>query len=813
MNSSCPDRQELQELCSGGTSAAREAELTTHIDGCVTCREALDELGGGAELRSDLARLGDRPTSDALQAKLRALKSGFVDGRGGSPEFADVLPWLEPLEDGRCEDGACENGLGRLADYLVLECVGRGGMGVVFRARDEKLQREVALKVMAPALVADNAARQRFLREARAAAGVNHPHVVTVHAVDEVRRLPYLVMEFVEGESLQQRLDRAGPLSVDELIRVGCQIAQGLRAAHASGVVHRDVKPANVLLEAHSDCVKLTDFGLARSLDGSSLTRSGLVIGTPEFLAPEQVEGRPIDHRADLFSLGSVLYVGGTGRLPFSGNSLMATLGRICSATPEPMQTLNPAVPDGLASLVQKLHEQDPALRPENAHAVVDALQGQVTSHSRDATPPPPPLVVARPRTIARPRKSIATFSLATWVAGGFAVLTMLAVAYWLGGGWATQRQAVAERNERGEVPQNPLPRGEVPRSELGQDEVVQREATPSLSTARSSLPTTPRALAAADGDELQALLEREGDLEVTLTGDGPYLMPAMVVEDRRVELRAGSGVVPRLWFELSEDPAIFVDNGQLALEGVVLECGAGDEEFEEPPALLVLEEGALTAKRCRFINRVGPCLETEASHCAFDRCELWGNEENVAVLWRPRAGDLLRFVDSLVAAGTGVEVQGGAAAELVWERTSLFGTVAMVFTGEDERRDGFKVKAQQSLFDTEDALLLVEELEPGSPVGELVTWEGEGNWLPPQLARFLDWDGVQRLRVDTVADFRSALGAKSVDSRQGLPRYRTPRTDLFDRLEEGTLRSRDLQVRRSDTEPRVGVNFDEVGP
>src|SRR5262249_34432812 len=206
--------------------------------------------------------------------------------------------------------------------------VGRGGMGVVLKAFDETLHRVVAIKVMAPQLATSATARQRFTREARAQAAVSHDHVVTIHAVEEHGPLPRIVMQFVAGTSLQDRIDRTGPLQLHEVLRIGMQTASGLAAAHAQGLGHRDVKPANILPEDGVEQVELTDVRLARAADDASLTQSGTVAGTPSFMSPEQAEGKSLDHRSDLFSLGSVLYAMCTGRAPFRANTNMGVLKR-----------------------------------------------------------------------------------------------------------------------------------------------------------------------------------------------------------------------------------------------------------------------------------------------------------------------------------------------------------------------------------------------------------------------------------------------------------------------------------------------------
>src|SRR5205814_7849889 len=217
------------------------------------------------------------------------------------------------------------------------------------------------IKVMAPQLAASATARRRFTREARAAAAVTHDHVVTIHAVEDAGPLPHIVMQFVAGHSLQDRLDRTGPLQLQEVLRIGMQAASGLAAAHAQGLVHRDIKPANILLENGVERVKLTDFGLARAANEASLTQSGVDAGTPQYMSPEQAEGKAIDQRTDLFSLGSVLYAMCTGRAPFRASGTMAVLKRVCEGTPTPIRETNPEIPAWLIEIIERLHAKAPA--------------------------------------------------------------------------------------------------------------------------------------------------------------------------------------------------------------------------------------------------------------------------------------------------------------------------------------------------------------------------------------------------------------------------------------------------------------------
>ncbi len=281
--------------------------------------------------------------------------------------------------------------LGTLGSYEVREFIGRGGMGIVLKALDPVLNRIVAIKALAPELAAQPASRLRFTREARAAAAISHPHVVTIHAVDEASTPPFLVMECVVGRSLQQKIDQTGALKLKEILRIGTQIAEGLAAAHKHGLVHRDIKPANILLENGVERVKITDFGLARSVDDLTLTRTGEVSGTPQFMSPEQALGQRVDHRSDLFSLGSVLYAMCTGRPPFRGDNVAIVVKKICDETPRPIDEINPEIPAWLVTTVDHLLAKDPADRFQTATEVAEVLSGQLAHAQQPQTGRVPP--------------------------------------------------------------------------------------------------------------------------------------------------------------------------------------------------------------------------------------------------------------------------------------------------------------------------------------------------------------------------------------------------------------------------------------
>ncbi|MBI3465877.1 MAG: serine/threonine protein kinase, partial [Planctomycetes bacterium] len=249
-------------------------------------------------------------------------------------------------------------------------------------ADDTSLNRVVAIKVLAPELSGNPTACKRFLREARAAAAIVHQHVVTIHAVDE-DRLPYLVMEYVDGQSLQEKIDREGHLELKEVLRIGQQMASGLAAAHAHGLIHRDVKPANILLENGVERVRITDFGLARAVDDAGISRAGEVAGTPQYMSPEQAQDLAMDARSDLFSLGSVLYAMCTGRPPFRAESTIAAIRRVCDDTPRPIREINPEVPNWLVELIDRLLRKNRDERIQTAAEVADLL-GWHLAHVQD---------------------------------------------------------------------------------------------------------------------------------------------------------------------------------------------------------------------------------------------------------------------------------------------------------------------------------------------------------------------------------------------------------------------------------------------
>jgi serine/threonine-protein kinase len=340
--------------------------IEQHLDSCSDCRVRLERLAASPELWAQ-AHESLSSAADDGDHRASSFSSLSSPGESDGPRAEHILGFLSPTDDPRM--------LGRFGGYEISGVIGCGGMGIVLKGLDVALNRYVAIKVLAPHLATSAAARLRFAREARAAAAVVHDNVLAIHAVSEANGLPYLVMPYIRGTSLQKRLDAAGPLAATEILRIGRQVAAGLAAAHAQGLVHRDIKPANILLEDGVERLKITDFGLARAADDASLTRSGVIAGTPQFMSPEQARGDSIDARSDLFSLGSVLYALCTGHPPFRAETSFGMLRRITDDAPRAIRELNPEIPEWLVSLINKLHAKNPDDRFESASAAAQLFE------------------------------------------------------------------------------------------------------------------------------------------------------------------------------------------------------------------------------------------------------------------------------------------------------------------------------------------------------------------------------------------------------------------------------------------------------
>ena len=445
------DRRQLELALADRLPASQAEDLSSHLQHCEHCRADLERMAGEKQwwddARSFLSSTDDvvaLDSSGAIQASAAATQHGFHDEPGD-----DEMPlhFLSPPS----RPGL----LGQLGHYDIEGVIGRGGMGIVLRAQDTVLNRLVAIKVLAGHLAQSGAARKRFAREAQAAAAVVHDHVIPIHSVETSGETPFLVMPYVSGPSLQDRLDQAGTLEIKEVLRIALQTAQGLAAAHAQGLVHRDIKPANILLENGVERVRITDFGLARAVDDASQTQSGFIAGTPQYMAPEQARGESIDSRADLFSLGSVMYAMCTGHPPFRAETTLAVLRRICDDGQRNVREVNAEVPPWLAAIIDKLLAKSPDQRYQTAEELAILLEKWI-AHLQQPTVHKPPVPIDESRKSSRPSSFYPLVAVGLLLAAGLAI-TWQVSSYWLGTG-ASNRSANSGAASSQPSPNNAVP-------------------------------------------------------------------------------------------------------------------------------------------------------------------------------------------------------------------------------------------------------------------------------------------------------------------------------------------------------------------
>ena len=372
----------LKALLAASHRNSDDSIVIDHVESCRQCQNTLERLAAEPRLWKRVSTM--MASLDDGEARV---EPGSL-GRSG--------PWKKPESD---EDDLPGNlfdtpshpeMLGRIGTYEVEREIGRGGMGIVFKAFDAELNRPVAIKLLSPRLAKNGTARRRFTREARAAAAVLHPNVVSIYGVDCNHKTPYLVMPYIAGPSLQRFVDTHGPLEEKELVRVALQVSAGLSAAHSQGLVHRDIKPANILTESDVSRILVTDFGLARTANDVSMTQSDCFVGTPNYMSPEQAEGNRVDARSDLFSLGSVMYFLATGHMPFRAPSPLSVLNRISNDVPTPIQQVNNEISDTLCDIIDKLLSKDVGDRFQSASELHQVLERYlVYLHQPDGARPP----------------------------------------------------------------------------------------------------------------------------------------------------------------------------------------------------------------------------------------------------------------------------------------------------------------------------------------------------------------------------------------------------------------------------------------
>ena len=679
----CPDDAVLQAFLAGVQPPGEAAGVEAHVGGCGRCQRRLDRLADVTSLGAVLVQAAARPraeTSSLMLAmeRLQLEATSLLDTPTGGRADRTVTALLDGLAP-----TSREGFLGRLGGIDVRRVIGRGGMGVVFEGLDPALNRPVAVKVLSPHLLADDAATERFLREARAVAALTHENVVAIHAIDRTAGgMPYLVLQLVAGESLADRLGREQKLPADEVARVGAEVARGLAAAHAVGLVHRDIKPANVLLERDTGRVLLTDFGLAKVAGGESITGVGTLAGTPAFMSPEQAAGGEVDARSDLFSLGSLLYAAAAGRLPFSGDSPFVVLDRIRTAAPKPLAALDPALPAWLCSVVHRLLEKDPARRIQTAGEVADLLE-------RQAAPP------------NRSRRR--------WVVVGLTAAVALAAA---GMVFVILRP--------------PSPAALMPALRETEISIAGRaERWAKLADAVA---------AAADGDT------------VVVHGDGPHTSSRIDIHGKKLTVRAADGARPVFTPDGTTRSAQWLtSDAELTLDGLVVDWPgkAGDAE-PAPPSVedgVIVGSGPLAVRRCRIASGPRMSCVVGTGSTVIDGCHLISDRNSGAcVLWKATAP--LTVERTSLEGRNGVVLAGGPKAVPVELTACTFQTDTAVMALATSKAAALPLAARRCLFDANNVVTLY--YMPAYPVGGRPT-AGELRAALKRLVAWTDGENVYR--------------------------------------------------------------------
>lgn len=636
----CPADDVLLEVIVEVRDDAASKAIESHLEQCERCQLRLEELSGTSAVSSSLLQSTiAMKNSDEFNRFISRIEgqgklslAGALTEEVGQPAPAPIPIPTEDYSD-LLDPPSRPELIGMLGDYEIEEKVAAGGMGVVFKARDPALNRTVAIKVLQLSKSGMNDARERFVREAQAAAGIDHENILPIYHVDHGAKSPFLVMPFIHGKTLDETIRSSdSPLPVEKIIAITRQIAGGLAAAHDRGLIHRDIKPANLLIEDDTERIWIADFGLARAIWDPSLTTSGSLTGTPLFMSPEQAGDAPIDARSDLFSLGSVLYYMATARLPFTGARSMSILRKVCDEEPTPVPEINPAIPTWLGNLIQRLMQKDPADRPQSAEEALAMLDHpDVLTASADAAS------TKSPRDIARKRRSPSM-----WMAtcGALAGIAAIGIAIY-----------------NSEKP------------------IQEQQATPASATTANAEPGISIVRKNGNREPAKSLksalqLVKQGDvIELSQLGDKAFTSAPLRL-DRAITLQAAKGHSPVI--ECAE--TLFTTASPLHLEGLTLRCTTPDT------TVIHSTRSELSFTNCRIenINKssgmlrrtrqlTNPVLSTPLIQCVavpsiiIRNCQLT-SETTILRLQpeaRDRGGDIsIRIGNSVLQAPAGLTIE-----------------------------------------------------------------------------------------------------------------------------------------------------------
>lgn len=639
----CLTNAELRSLLTANPATDHSRHLE-HLDDCTKCQSQLAMLAGDSSWIEDLQldqvdpNQSDKTKPAAHETELanvmdrmsaRTATAATAAGKTEGLSF-EGLPFTQQLVAGR-----------RFGPYEIQSRLGTGGMSVVFTAHDHILDRQVAVKFLSAELENSKTARQRFLREAKSAAAVENDFIVPIYSADEVDGYPFLVMSLIEGQSLQQRIDAPTPLSIEQTIRIGIQITKGLEAFHSRGLVHRDLKPSNILLQKPDNRVRITDFGLAKCTDDSQLTKSGTVLGTPNYMSPEQAMGQRVDFRSDIYGLGAVLYACVTGRAPFDGPTSLQILNQLRERPPHCILNLKPETPHWLVDIIEKLMAREPDSRYQNAGEIIEAL----SHHSNNTASPSPSPSRSRSPSPSRSRSSSPTALLSKRPILIAACILMLVIgaSYLL---WTD-----TEAPNLVETIQEPIQD-----SGIGPADHADFRITIKTGDATRAFPTLQEAVAEATTG---AIIEIQGDgtheIKSTITTDG-----------KQLTIRSLPGSAPILAISNNEIVSGLVTDTDLVLEGLTFRLiPQNANELDRGPKRKAVHcvSGNLHVSNCRFdvMNSRSDSLNcitvVDAKQCEIRNSEFYSGLSNTALDIGMVPETELIVENNLIAAGSAIEI------------------------------------------------------------------------------------------------------------------------------------------------------------
>jgi tRNA A-37 threonylcarbamoyl transferase component Bud32 len=761
-------------------SDSEELAVEEHIAGCAVCQARLQEFADKAAVlpKTSIPASAREPTdSERLKDVMEAMRAmplppatptGMLD--------TDVVP-ADKAQSGRL---GWSRRPAHIGDYRIEAILGQGGIGIVYRASDQSLHRDVAIKVLRPALADDASMRERFLREARTAAALRHDHVVAVYGVGQHAQQPYLVMEYIPGGSLADRLVRKGRLPNAEVVRLGIEVALGLAAAHAKGIVHRDVKPGNILWDAERARYKLTDFGLAKALDDVGLTQTGTVAGTPEFLSPEQAEGSVADARSDLFSLGAVLYAACAGTSPFHADSSLGALHRVRTYAPPDLTQVRDDCPPELAKLVACLLAKDPQRRYASATEVAEELRqielriagvGRAASHSAS--------------TRVRQR-------LARKLAAAVGAAALLAIAALI---WYSTRD----------------------------DEPLLDAGSPAPSVAPT--PPTPPAKASGRGivvvgrpgtyeslSDAVARASPDDVIEIHQSGDLP--IAPIWIEKKPLVIRAAPGsrpILTPLGAAVAAEPA-FTTDSDLTLAGLQVRWAAGTtpEASEEAIGASALKStgGTLSLDHCELT--VG--WRDTGILIARGSCSLASTRVNASqghcMAWWPRAGDRLSAQNCVLTGRSGLVLNcdaeaGDLPATLDLSQNTWDGNQGLHLNVSVASRLRLEIRSNHNLFAVEH--LLVYSGPFGARRGAMQSGQ---NTMRVRLQKMIAWQELENHYGASTRFLSRQLFRQPLTVIDGAPKDVAAWEDFWNRPASGSVQGATANELRG----KVGAKLHEVG-